>query len=491
MNGQFSLLGRERSPPQQQQPDQFIMGIGSNTVGGSSVGSTLVSGSFLGFIHRFQTLQIARDSSESLIKDLLVYAKEVEDKLRTENKRLQNEVDETKLDLNEARAAQRELQIQLQDAEGRAAYYSQGAELYRKQNQYVIALIDGDGLVFKPEFLRQGIEGGRRAATTFRMLVLEQCGDHANEIQVMVKIVANLASLAKALKAEGSIQNENDLRDFFIGFSQYISSFDFVDIGTGASNHSSKIKGKHVLLGVSHDPSYAQFFDDVLDDNTKDLVTVIEGVPMTRELSKTMVNKINYTNSLFRSDKIGKVATSGPPSGIATVGSTENAPAAISYAGVTSAPPVSPPPTLKLPLAPKQTNVPKTAKQPPWNPGARGLDSPLKVNQSVLDNIKKRTGSSKLCNNHYLRGPCAKKDTCGFEHNYKPNAEEKVAISFLARLNPCTNGQDCDIADCIYGHHCPSTVNGQCTHPYCKFRPDEHPAGTKYKSTYRNGETYN
>ncbi|KAH8846033.1 hypothetical protein MCOR27_000466 [Pyricularia oryzae] len=502
MNGQFSLLGRERSPPQQQQPDQFIMGIGGNTVGGSSAGSNLVSGNIMGFIHRFQALQIARDSSDTLIKDLLVYAKEAEDKLRTENNRLQNELDEAKLDLTDARAAQRDLQIQLQDAEGRAAYYSQGADLYRKQNQYVVALIDGEGLVFKPEFLRQGIEGGRRAATTFRMLILEQCGDHANEIQVMVKIVANLATLAKALKADGSIQNESDLRDFFVGFSQCLSSFDFVDIGTGASNLSSKIKEsanwhmgnlncRHVLLGVSHDPSYAQFLDDVLDDNTKDLVTVLEGVPMARELSKTMVNKINYTNTLFRSDRVGKVAAPGPPSGLVTVGSTENVPAAISYAGVTSAPAVSPPPTLKLPLAPKQTNVPKTAKQPPWNPGARGLDSPLKVNQSVLDNIKKRTGSSKLCNNHYLRGPCAKKDTCGFEHNYKPNAEEKVAISFLARLNPCTNGQECDIADCIYGHHCPSTVNGQCTHPYCKFRPDEHPAGTKYKSTYRNGEAYN
>lgn len=61
----------------------------------------------------------------------MVYAKEAEDKLRTENNRLQNELDEAKLDLTDARAAQRDLQIQLQDAEGRAAYYSQGADLYR------------------------------------------------------------------------------------------------------------------------------------------------------------------------------------------------------------------------------------------------------------------------------------------------------------------------------------------------------------------------
>lgn len=504
MNGQFGQLGQERSPPQHQ-PDQLIMGIGSNMLGGSSSGSNLISGNFMGFIQRFQAIQVARESSDSLIKDMLVYVKEVEDKLRTENTHLQNELDDTKLDLADARSGRRDLQLKLQDAESRAAYYSQGAELYRKQNQYVVALIDGNGLVFKSEYVRQGAEGGRVAASTFRMLILEECGDHANEIHVMVKVFANLTSLAKALKAEGSIKNESDLRDFFVGFSQCISSFDFVDIGNGMGNNStSKIKEaaswhmgnlncRHVLLGVSHEPGYAQFFEDVLHDNTKDLVTVIEGVPMVREIAKTMVNKISYANTLFRSDKIAQTPTSGTPTGFAAVASAgvENHPStAPSYAGVTSAATVSPPPTLKLPLAAKQTNTPKVAKQPPWNPGPRGLDSPLKVNQTVLDNIKKRTGSSKLCNNHYLRGPCAKRDTCGFEHVYKPTTEEKVAISFLARLNPCTNGQDCEIADCIYGHHCPSTVNGQCTHPYCKFRPDEHPAGTKYKSTYRNGEPY-
>jgi hypothetical protein len=38
-------------------------------------------------------------------------------------------------------------------------------------------------------------------------------------------------------------------------------------------------------------------------------------------------------------------------------------------------------------------------------------------------------------------------------HDYNPNKDEKNAIAFLARLNPCTNGQDCDVDNCIYGHH--------------------------------------
>lgn len=71
----------------------------------------------------------------------------------------------------------------------------------------------------------------------------------------------------------------------------------------------------------------------------------------------------------------------------------------------------------------------------------------------MLDTVKKRKESSKLCNNHYLRGPCTKGDDCCFEHNYKPNKDELNAIAFLARLNPCTSGQECDVDNCIYGHH--------------------------------------
>jgi len=88
-----------------------------------------------------------------------------------------------------------------------------------------------------------------------------------------------------------------------------------------------------------------------------------------------------------------------------------------------------------------------------WNPGPRGLDPPLQVNQTILDTIKKRKDKDKLCNNHYLRGPCSKGDNCCFEHKYRPSPEEKICIAFLARLNPCTNGQDCEVENCIYGHH--------------------------------------
>lgn len=130
----------------------------------------------------------------------------------------------------------------------------------------------------------------------------------------------------------------------------------------------------------------------------------------------------------------------------------------VSYAAVTGN--ASPPPQITLPLA-KITNnasVRGTTPQmrpatPAWIPGRKGLDTPISVGQQALDAIKKRKESGKLCNNHYLRGACAKGDSCCFEHHYRPTTEERNAMAFLARMNPCTSGQDCELDDCMYGHH--------------------------------------
>lgn len=209
------------------------------------------------------------------------------------------------------------------------------------------------------------------------------------------------------------------------------------------------------------------------DEATVQRVTVLEGVPTVWELVATGVNVLNLNGTLFRSDKLTAKAsmfvmeplpapiTSPRPAGAATAPRPWSTPAVAppSYARAIKS--ASPPPqmTLPLPLQPKGAGAPRQASQankqqpPAWNPGARGLDPPIKVSQAALDNIKKRKDSSKLCNNHYLRGPCSKGDDCCFEHKYKPSQDEILATAYLARLNPCTGGQECDVENCIYGHH--------------------------------------
>lgn len=201
---------------------------------------------------------------------------------------------------------------------------------------------------------------------------------------------------------------------------------------------------KQILLGISHDAGYAPFLDEIVTSEDRYRITIIEGSPVVRELAATGLQIMNF-NNIFRSEKlVSRIPT--PPS---------------TWAGITvAAPPTSVSPVISnksLPSAPQSKS--KTSKSPAtltWIPGPRGLDPPILVNATVLDKIKRRTTSNKLCNNHYLRGPCAKGSECHFEHEYKATDDDLKAIAYLTRLNPCLNGQECELEFCIYGHHCPS-----------------------------------
>ncbi|KAJ0287069.1 hypothetical protein COL154_009205 [Colletotrichum chrysophilum] len=345
-----------------------------------------MSSEIMDFVGRYQTLQGYQAASDQLMKDLLIYAKEIERTIGEENRILKQKLRNAELDLDHATISRREMQQTLSGLESDNNYL-------KNRNPYVLILIDGDGLLFQETYIKQGIEGGKQAAYALRSAVAEYVGSQSGEVEIIAKVCANMSGLARAMRRDGCLDSESELKEFSLGFTQAKASFDFIDVGHGKERADSKIKEatrwhlrnyncRQILLGISHDAGYAPFLDEILQDaDTRARVSLIEG--------------------------------------FAT---------------------------------------------------------------SALENIKKRTGAAKLCNNHYLRGPCAKGDECCFEHKYRPNADEINAIAYLTRLNPCTSGQECDVENCIYGHHCPSVVGNTCTHPFCKFRITDHPPGTKFKN---------
>ncbi|KAI1495843.1 hypothetical protein F5X99DRAFT_102039 [Biscogniauxia marginata] len=451
-------------------------------------------GGIMDFVHRYQEYEVQKNTTHEFIKDLMIYAEGIESTLRKENSTLIQQLREMRLDLDDASKSRRELQQRLRDVESRMGLVTQINDQLKNRNPYILVLIDGDGLLFKENFISQGVEGGKRAANELRQAVAEYC-PHADQTEIIAKVISNVSGSNKTFKGEGFSDNEANLRGFMVGFNQAKGCFTFVDLGHGKEHVDYKIKGiarfhlrnyncKQILLGISHDASYGPFLEELVRDNdTKQRITVLEGCPAVHDITSTGVHIMAFKH-IFRSEKhierppsSVNSARSATPSSVTTPG-----PPSISYATITQK--ASPPPQLILPLAPKNTNAPVRVKPrpTPWNPGPRGLDPPIPINPTVLENIKKRKDSNKLCNNHYLRGPCTKGDECCFEHNYNPTKDEKNAIAFLARLNPCTNGQDCEVDNCIYGHHCPSVINGICTHPFCKFRVEEHPPGTTFKT---------
>lgn len=237
---------------------------------------------------------------------------------------------------------------------------------------------------------------------------------------------------------------------------------------------------KHILLGIGHDAGYAPFLEEVVhDDDTRHCMSLIKGPPLVRELDRLQLNVIEF-DDIFRptkliSDKTSALAmgndrtlpikthttaTTSMPTTQAAVLTPATSTASLSppnnsWAKITKS--ATPPPQLTMPLPPKQNKskaaASKAQAQPAWSPGPRGIDPTVTVGASAMENIKRRAGNEKLCNNHYLRGPCGRMDICPFVHNYKATQDDLLALAMLSRQNPCTAGQDCDVDDCIYGHH--------------------------------------
>ncbi|RFU81761.1 hypothetical protein TARUN_463, partial [Trichoderma arundinaceum] len=386
-------------------------------------------------------------------------------------------------------------------------------------------------LQFRDTWVKQGLEGGKKVAYALRSAVAERFGEEAEDLEIVAKVVANLADLGKAMQRDGCIDNPSVLKDFTLGFTQAKATFDYIDVGYGKERADSKIKGNsilsrsHIMLGISHDAGYAPFLDETLQDEaTRQRISIIEGVTTVPDLVATNIKIAKLGNGLFRDDKLSdkfpslfqaasasnqSTSSALPTQTIASrtaspaisAGSSQTRTPTLSYAGIVSS--ASPPPQITLPLTrkPMQTGTWRDRSQQRaqseshyqlipastpknWNPGARGFDEPIRVNVQVLETIKKRKDGDKLCNNHYLRGPCAKRDVCPFAHDYKINDDEMKAVAVMARQNPCSSGQHCELDDCIYGHHCPSIRDGVCAHPFCKFSEDAHPPGTKFKNAF-------
>ncbi|KAI1449352.1 hypothetical protein F5Y02DRAFT_413863 [Annulohypoxylon stygium] len=437
-----------------------------------------------GLLLRYQQYQADSERTHQLIKDLLIHAEKTETRLRQENNLLRHQLSDAHLDLKDAVKAQKDMQGRIDDIKVRVGHVP-------VPNPYVAVLIDGDGLVFKEHLIKQGHNGGQVAAQELEIAIANKSSQlgHTNA-KIVTKVIADVQALAQDLTKNGFIPNEQALLDFVAGFSQTSPNVDFVDVGYGKERVAAKIFGcaqfhlrnsncKQVIMGVGHDSGYRPYLEELMrTEDTMNRITILEGVPTVQAILSLRID-ILYCRHLFRTERIMpklpesptscRSPTPTPGTSYAAIAQTKNAP---------------PPPEIKLPIHLKKPAPPAHVTQfasLKWNPGPRGLDKPINIKLEVMDSLKKKTGDNKLCNNHFLRGPCVKGADCVFEHDYNPTAEEKKVIAFFARLNPCALGQGCVVQNCIYGHHCPSVVNGVCIHPKCKYAIEDHPPGTKFK----------
>ncbi|KAA8648232.1 CCCH zinc finger protein [Aspergillus tanneri] len=356
---------------------------------------------------------------------------------------------------------------------------------------FIVALLDGAGMIFKDEFLQQGEQGGLNAAAKLHSALYDYVAGNFPGIKspkIITKILVNVKGLGE-LCVRGGVTTELSLiEDFVRGFNTSFPLFEMLDIGTGKGSAHDKIAEAfklnlynchchQIFLGCSQDSAYARMLEDILrDTDLRGRVSLIEGLPFETGLDSIKASyRVTRFSDLFRNTNITvwapwKAAVASKPRSLLT----------------------SSPVPQSVSLSRTSTNTSSTSDSVPFSATCtsaasstsgefqivRTRSSPKTPTPKIVERNKygqrvdridfrdlpreevTRLKKLKLCNYHFLQGECPN-GSCSHDHSRKLTKSELHILKAIARMTPCRYGLDCDDPECIYGHRCPQSEPGR------------------------------
>ncbi|KAL8989574.1 MAG: hypothetical protein Q9177_001572 [Variospora cf. flavescens] len=372
------------------------------------------------FRNRFEQSKVAESKREALIQDLI-----------DENDRLAQAYRKMALDLESETEGRRRLQGRIHSLQSRRSF--------------VLVLIDadGDGYIFRDNFLNKNEEGGKQAADELLVQVRKYVGElglDMTKTDVVVRAYANLRGLGRHCARDGLMKATADLGLFANGFTKRQPLFDFVDVGLGKERADDKVREtlsffinneqcKHVLLGVAHDSGYAPFLERfVADDLVQGRLTMLQGYqvnPIIRELGFTRTVRFPSVFAWSTVSNSQRNMIQHQPTGSKQANRAGKGPHASGAVDPDRLGPVM------------------------KNQDGQRIDRPLAVDSDVMQAMKKKN----LCVWLFLRGRC---DGCPRNHAHPPlSAEERDALCMVGRQGMCfthRKGKLCEDPLCVYGH---------------------------------------
>ncbi|KAF3033776.1 hypothetical protein E8E11_001346 [Didymella keratinophila] len=251
----------------------------------------------LTYRERLAQFRILEEKRIELIEELL-------DKLEKTEARLA----QTELDLNSEQNVRRTLQAEVHEAKTREDALAQK----QAKRPFVLVLIDVDaeGFLFQDKYITKKAQGGEALADELLIRTREYLRpqfEDADNLDIIVRVYANLEGLAKYLVRQDKISNLGSLRAMSTSFSGRIASFDFVDVGVNKEGSSGrKIRGenlsfftanshlRHVIVGCWP----ADLPAALLSTLPLDKVTLIESLPLPAALTSLPL-KVTKFSSMF------------------------------------------------------------------------------------------------------------------------------------------------------------------------------------------------
>lgn len=209
----------------------------------------------------------------------------------------------------------------------------------QNRESLIYVIIDGDGTIFSDQYISRGEEGGKEAGNALWTAVTVHCGDVLpvlSNTKIITRIYANIRQLADNCHKAGIVSSPSVVEDFVRGFNDSSPSFDFIDAGTRSNAAYEKILGRFssffhpqmpyplltdavtdnyntaslnchtrlIILGGSHDDSYAHLLEEVKVDSMH-RVSLLEAIPCSPSFGTTkhVIGRANF-GDLFRTSRL-------------------------------------------------------------------------------------------------------------------------------------------------------------------------------------------
>ncbi|KAH8173595.1 zinc finger c-x8-C-x5-C-x3-H type (and similar) domain-containing protein [Sarocladium implicatum] len=365
---------------------------------------------------------------------------------------------------------------------------------------FVLVLVDGDGYIFHESLIKQGAEGGRKAAQALDESVkFSLRGKGLEHCDVMVRIYANVAGLSKALAKAGLVGHDaRSLSPFVANFNRSFGLYDFVDAGDLKEGADFKLRTtlrfyadvpscRQIYFAACHDVGYISELTPLMSDKSRFTLLETPSVRFHDEFKKLNIS-IEQFRGVFRTTPIDFAAPQ-----------TYNKAATIAA----PSPKISelPTPISKSSAKPSATvcsfylkgwckngsdchfahtgAAPSNKATPNWRDQMRSKmgsieDLPLKneipanrivinaeghrldpqLSDGSIDVAKQlRTRSKRICNEHHLLGQCKNGPDCDYDHT-PLNPGLLDGVEALSRSILCSRKGNCRQVDCIKGHVC-------------------------------------
>ncbi|KAJ5159702.1 uncharacterized protein N7482_006706 [Penicillium canariense] len=451
----------------------------------------------LPFLERYRQLGTLDQQKNQLIEDLLKRVTDLEASFQQE-----------KLDHERETRFNRDIQLHEMELMQQISQI----KTIMDREPFVVVLLDGEGIIFKDEFLQAGEEGGRNAADQLYAAIHSYLRSNLPSVttpKIMMKIYLNVRGFGEQCARSGLFAEPGAIHDFIRGFNETMSFSEIVDIGPGKNKAQHKIQETfqvflynchchQIFVGCPSNFEYALFLEDVSKDN--DLtgrISLVEGVPFEKELDGLKGSyRIARFPEVFRSAKMAPAWATAPwksalpsrtlmtPSPSRQFSNLSNPPTLSRTSTNTSASGVAlsaTTPNLNggspdfQQVSRSKTSgsaAPKTVERNKYGQRVDRLDF-KSIPRDDLNRLKKL----KLCNYHFLLGECPNEENCYHDHDRKLTKQELHILTAIARMTPCRFGLECDDPECIYGHRCPQSEPGKKTcfrGDSCRFEPVAH-----------------